>query len=85
MCLAPLLLMAFLLIFMAIILSFFLLEKLWCGSLLVHLVGVGVGELACFSLDFLPRSSPCSERMCGLPCGIPTKLQFLPQQTSSLH
>ena len=37
---------------------FLLLQKIWCGGLFVHLVGVGVGELACLLLLFLLCSSP---------------------------
>ena len=37
---------------------FFLLQEIRCGCLLVHLVGVGVGELACLLFLFLLFSSP---------------------------
>ena len=37
---------------------FLLLQKIRCGGLLVHLVGVGVGELACLLFLFLVCSSP---------------------------
>ena len=36
---------------------FLLLQEIRCGDLLVHLVGVGVGELACLLLIFLLCSS----------------------------
>ena len=39
---------------------FLLLQEIRCGDLLVHLVGVGVGELACLLLLFLLCSSPIS-------------------------
>ena len=35
-----------------------LLQEIRCGGLFVHLVGVGVGDLACFLLLFLLCSSP---------------------------
>ena len=37
---------------------FLLLQEIRCGGILVHLVGVGVGELACLLLLFLLCSSP---------------------------
>ena len=37
---------------------FIFLQEIRCGGLLVHLVGVGVGELACLLLLFLLCSSP---------------------------
>jgi hypothetical protein len=53
-------------------LSFFSFSHVWCSDYLVHLVGVGVGELACFLFifslsSFLSHYSPCSHRNCGLP------------------
>ena len=68
---------------------FILLQEIRCGVLLVHLVGVGVGELACLLfvflfLLFLPHASPCTHRTCGLPCGTSSKPWFLPHQASSL-
>ena len=47
--LAPMLACLFTLIYLVI----FLLQEIRCGGLFVHLVGVGVGELACFLFVFL--------------------------------
>ena len=74
---------------MATTLSFSSSREIRCGCLFVHLVGVGVGELACFLFVFLfllssPHSSSCTHRTCGLPCGIRSKPWFVLHQASSL-
>ena len=67
---------------------FVLLQEIRCGGLLVHLVGVGVGELACLLFLLLLCSSPILHlALIGLAtflCGTRNKPRFILHQASSL-
>lgn len=65
-CLTPFVLSC---LFILMATTFFILKKIRCGGLLVPLVGVGVGKLALSYFSYLLISSPCTHRICGLPCG----------------
>jgi hypothetical protein len=47
---APFPLLVCLLALIAITFSFFLLDQIWCSSLFIHLVGVGVRDFPCWLL-----------------------------------